>query len=80
MVCLFIRKKFYKACDVIHDHSSRIISERKELIKKEKKGSRNTDFLDILITAKVFIINSIMLHNCLSYEAFQRNMLTGYWE
>jgi hypothetical protein len=56
---LFIRKKFYKACDVIHDHSSRIISERKELIKKEKKGSRNTDFLDILITAKVFIINSI---------------------
>jgi hypothetical protein len=38
---------------------SRIISERKELIKKEKKGSRNTDFLDILITAKVFIINSI---------------------
>ncbi|CAC5390681.1 CYP4B1 [Mytilus coruscus] len=45
-------KKFYKACEVIHEHSSKIISDRKQLLQTEKKGSRNTDFLDILINSR----------------------------
>lgn len=45
-------KKFQKACDKIHQHSELIIQERKRVMKTETKGSRNTDFLDILLTAK----------------------------
>ncbi|KAJ8308735.1 hypothetical protein KUTeg_013609 [Tegillarca granosa] len=45
-------KKFQQACDTIHEHSSKIIAERRKLLAKEKTASRTTDFLDILLTAK----------------------------
>ncbi|KAH3851054.1 cytochrome P450 4F6-like [Dreissena polymorpha] len=45
-------RKFQSACDAIHQHSERIIRERRQLMSTEKPGDRNIDFLDILLTAK----------------------------
>ncbi|WAR19172.1 CP4A4-like protein [Mya arenaria] len=45
-------KRFQAACDAIHEHSERIIRERRSLIASEKPGTRNMDFLDVLLTAK----------------------------
>ncbi|XP_069115441.1 cytochrome P450 4F12-like [Argopecten irradians] len=45
-------RKFKYACDTIHDHSNMLIGERRKLLEKEKPGSRNIDFLDILLSAK----------------------------
>ena len=59
IIIIIFRKKFKKACDTIHDHSDKIIKERKKLLKTEDKSSRNIDFLDILLTAKVFEPQSV---------------------
>ncbi|XP_021344613.1 cytochrome P450 4F12-like, partial [Mizuhopecten yessoensis] len=48
-------RKFQYACDTIHEHSNKLIEQRRQLLASEKAGSRNVDFLDILLTAKVRI-------------------------
>ncbi|XP_053326238.1 cytochrome P450 4B1-like isoform X2 [Spea bombifrons] len=49
--------RFRKACDITHDHTDKVIQQRKESIKNEKelekiKEKRHLDFLDILLFAK----------------------------
>ncbi|XP_061174813.1 cytochrome P450 4F12-like [Saccostrea echinata] len=45
-------KEFRKTCDIIHEHSEKIIRDRRQLIATEKPGSRPIDFLDILLSGR----------------------------
>lgn len=53
---VYFRKKFKKACDVIHDHSDKIIRERRKLLAERDMGTDIMDFLHILLTAKVSML------------------------
>ncbi|XP_004679030.1 PREDICTED: cytochrome P450 4A11-like [Condylura cristata] len=51
-------RKFYQACDVAHEHTDRVIRERKAHLQKEGElekisGKRHLDFLDILLRARM---------------------------
>ncbi|KAK3092763.1 hypothetical protein FSP39_006985 [Pinctada imbricata] len=45
-------KRFKEVCDIIHQHSQKLIRNRRQLFKTEERGARQPDFLDILLTAK----------------------------